>query len=303
MRFLLFSDFHCVPGVFNAGDMDKLRYLQQRAVDEHCDIILHAGDLSHGAGTVPELVKAYNSFPILSLHTLGNHDADKTPHEEVLRLFGLSRGHYFLDIKGYRFIFCDTNYLRNKDGSYTHYSLENYVGREKDKDWLPPKQLAWLEQLVNGSTYPCIILSHQSFEREADGVKNQAEVRRIFNEANRRRPHSVLMCINGHNHRSNVRLLDGICYMEIPAACFDYVPLRHSLFPAQLEAKYSLIGNTVMPQEPLHAVIELEGTAIRCKGTQTGMFMDVTVEKTGNQVFDAAGRMMRPTVESFSVTL
>ena len=303
MRFLLFSDFHCVPGVFDAGNMDRLRFLQRRAEEEHCHVIMHAGDLSHGADTVPELLEAYNGFHIISLHTMGNHDADKTPYPETLRLLGLTRGHYFLDIKGYRFIFCDTNYLRNADGSFTHYSMENYVGREKDKDWIPPEQLIWLEKLVNGAEYPCIILSHHSFERDADGVQNRAEVRRIINEANRRRPHSVLLCINGHNHRNHIRILDGVCYMEMPAACFDFVPQRHELFPAELEKEYSRIANTVMFNEPLSAVVELEGTRIRVQGAKTTMFRDVTVAMTGNAVFDAAGRMLTPEVQSFDITL
>ncbi len=303
MKFLLFSDFHCLPGVFKAGDMEALRFLQRRAEEENCSVILHAGDLTHGPSLCPEIAEAYNAFHIFSLHTMGNHDADKTPYPETLRQYGLTRGHYHLDIRGYRFIFCDTNYLRNADGSFTHYSEENYVGRAPDKDWLPPDQLRWLEGLVNNSADPCVILSHQSFEREADGVQNYAEVRRIINEANRRRPHSVLLCINGHNHRSNVRILDGVCYMEMPAACFDFVPRRHALFPAELEQRYARIANTVVFNEPLYAIVELEGTTIRVRGAHTAMFLGVTTGMTGNKIFDSSGRMLTPEVESFCITL
>ncbi len=303
MRFLLFSDFHCFPGVFKAGDMEALRFLQRRAAEEHCDAIVHTGDLCHGAHLVPQLVEAYNRCPIRSFHSIGNHDADKTPYPEVLQRYGMDRGHYFADLDGFRLVFCDPNYLKNADGSFTHYSLENYVGRTQDKDWLPPDQLAWLEQTIAGSPYPCVLFSHQSFERECDGVQNAAEVRRIISAANRRRPHSVLLCVNGHNHRSNVRILDGVCYMEIPAACFDFVPIRHSLFPKEMEREFSSIANTVVFEHPLYAIAELNGSSIRVQGAETAMLMGVTAEMTGNAVFDAAGRMLTPQVQSFSLTL
>ena len=43
------------------------------------------------------------------------------------------------------------------------------------RETLPPGELAWLEETVNSSPYPCIILSHSSYERP-DGVKNRDAV-------------------------------------------------------------------------------------------------------------------------------
>lgn len=302
MKFLLFSDLHHLPWYFMKGSLDDLRCIQQRAADENVDFIIHAGDLCHGPGNAPELVRMYNDFHIPSYHCLGNHDADDTPFEETLAIYGMPGDYYFFDNGGYRIIVMNPNYLC-VDGKYYNYSLRNYNDHPQCKDHVPPQQLEWLEETLASSPFPCIIISHQSFEREADGVKNQLDVRRIINAANASRPHSVLMCINGHNHRDYARILDGVCYFEINSASYDWVVNAHNHFPEDICQKHRGSPHTLMFNDPLSAIITIEGTTIDIKGMESSFFMGVTRDMTDNPVCDNSGRPSTARVQSLRITL
>jgi len=302
MKFLLFSDFHHYPGVFKGGTFEHLALFQRRAEEENCDFIIHGGDFCHGPSLVPDMVKAYNDFHIPSYHVLGNHDADKTPFEDTVKAYNMPGDYYFFDVKGYRMVVCNPNFLK-MDGEYLHYSMGNYYGHAEKRDHMPPEQLAWLEKTIDSSPYPCILISHESFEREADGVQNYTRVRAIIDAANRKKPHSVLMCINGHHHRDNLRILENVCYFEINSVVYDWVDKKHDLFPAEYNEAYSLMGNTVCYNDPLYAIVTLEGTNIKIQGTESSMFMGITREMTGNPPFDRMGRPVVPKVQSVNITL
>ena len=67
--------------------------------------------------------------------------------------------------------------LHHSKGNYFHRSIISTI------NWVPPGQLEWLKATLEESPFPCIVLSHQSFERcEADGtwaVRNAPEVRAV----------------------------------------------------------------------------------------------------------------------------
>lgn len=303
MKFSLFSDFHHFPGYFMAGTYEDLAVIQQRAEQENVDFIIHAGDLCHGPGDVADFVKCYTDFHIPSYHVLGNHDTDHTAYDQTLKLYNMPDGHYFFDCKGYRFIACDPNYYL-LDGEYIHYSLGNYYAHGPMRDYMPPEQLQWLEETIASSPYPCVIISHESFEREADGVKNWADVRKIINEANRRKAHSVILCINGHHHRDNIRILDNVCYFEINSTNYDWLEEAYDGFPEELCEKYKGLPHTLVYNDPIHAIVTLEGTTITIDGMESSMFMGINREHTkNNYVYDCSGRPVVPRVQSAKITL
>lgn len=302
MKFLLFSDLHYYPGVFMGGTWEDLKLLQKRAEEENCDFIIHAGDFCHGPSQASDYTKAYNDFHIPSYHVMGNHDTDNTPYEETLKLYHMPDGHYFFDRDGYRMIAADTNYYC-VDGEYVHFSMSNYFKFGPYRDHMPPEQLKWLEETIDSSPYPCIIFNHSSFEREPDGVKNQKAVREIINRANKKRPRSVLMCINGHFHRDHIRILDQVCYMEINSASFEWVSNAHDHFPAELKEQYNLIDHTVIYNDPLFAIVTVEGNQITIQGTESSMFMGIGREDTPNPPFDKCGRPVMPRVQSARICL
>ena len=149
-----------------------------------------------------------------------------------------------------------------------------------------------------------MLISHESFERENKGVKNQEAVRQIIREANEKRPHAVLLCINGHYHRDNIRILDGVCYFDLNSASYDWVPNEHECYPKELCEKIRLLSHTVVYNDPIHSVITLEGSTITIEGMESSMFMGINRAETGvNPLFDSMGRPVVPRVQNARITL
>lgn len=302
MKFLIFSDFHYDPEVFMRGSEEDLVIIQNKALQVGAEFMIHAGDLCHGPAQAPDFVRRYNEFEIPSYHCLGNHDTDETSYEETLKQYQMPDGHYYFDRGGYRFIICDPNYYL-MDGAYIHYSLRNYYPHRELRDYMPPEQLKWLENTISASTFPCVLISHQSFEREADGVKNMAEVQRIIRQANERKPNSVILCVNGHYHRDHIRILDNVCYLDLNSASFDFLPNAHTCYPRELCEKHRELWHTLTYEDPVYAVITLEGTEITIEGVESKMLFGIQCKDTGNPLCDPAGRISSPGVQSARISL
>lgn len=302
MKFSVFADLHHAPGKFPGGTFEDLDLIEKRAIDAGASFIIHAGDFCHGPSTIPDYVEKYNNLSIPTYHVLGNHDAETTPYEEVLKYFNMPSNYYFFDCEGYRFIALDTNYYL-LDGKYVNYSMWQQGASGGELDHVPPEQLKWLEKTIDSSPYPCVLISHHSFEREADGVRNQNDVRTIINNANKKRAHSVLLCINGHYHRDHIRILDGVCYLDLNSASFDWLSKPHDNFPKEMTDKVYYMRNTLIYNDPIHAIIELSGTTITIDGMESSLFMGIGREHTVNPLCDAAGRPVYPRVSSAKITL
>lgn len=303
VTFSLFADLHHYPGVFFSRTPEHLFQIQQRAMDQKSDFILHLGDLTHQPHLCGDFIGLYDNFTIPSHHCLGNHDTDGTPFEEALRCYHLEKGYYCFDVNGFRMIVLDPNYLY-ENGVYTHYSLGNYYGKNAVCEYIPPEQLGWLREVLLSSPYPCCLFSHQSLEREADGVKNLAAVRGLIAEANRVRPGAVLLAANGHLHRDNLRIVDNVCYLDLNSASFDWVEKEHNCYPEELNRQYSRMNHIVAYEDPIHAVVTLSGDGtIAIEGMESRMFMDVTREMTGNKPLDAMGRPVVPRVSSAKIRI
>ena len=302
MKFLLFADLHYAPKQFLSGSFEILKEIQEAAERENCDFIIHAGDFCHGPSKVMDFVDAYNNFHIPSYHCLGNHDSDNTPFEETVKLYRMPNEYYYFDCKGYRMIVLNPNYY-NVDGEYINFSMRNYFANGPARDWVPPKQLEWLKQTIESSPYPCLLISHESFER-ANGVQNRAEVLKIINDANAKKPNSVLMCMNGHYHRDYIRILDGVCYFDVNSVLMEWVNgVTHDRYPADLCAEYRSLNHTVIYNDPLYCVVELDGNTIDIKGKESSMYLGITREDVGGTPFDKAGRPVVPKIQSGKITL
>lgn len=308
MKFLLFADLHFAPGVFMGATWEGLRKIQDHAKAAGCEFIIHAGDFCHGVSggcddtQVISYIKAYNEFSIPSYHALGNHDMDGSSYEEMIKQYCMPDGHYYFDRNGYRFIVCDPNYFF-EDGTYIHYSLRNNAAYGSYCSYMPPEQLAWLAGIIESAPGSCVLISHQSFEREKDGVVNAAEVRRIIRDANQKRPHSVILCINGHYHRDHIRILDNVCYWDVNSASYDWLEKSHSCYPEELCRDVKFLSHTLVYNDPLHAIVTLEGETITIEGMESSTFMGVTSQMTGNDPCDLSGRPTSPVIQSMKLTL
>jgi len=302
MKFLIFSDFHYEPPRFLCTGVEGIRHMQRRAEEEGCDFIMQAGDFCHSAKDVPELLEAYNNFHIPSYHVLGNHDAEFTPYEKTVALYGMPNEYYHFDVGGYRMIILNPNYYRD-GSSFVHFSMANWLQHNTERDWFPKEQLDWLEKTIADSPYPCVIVRHQSLER-VDGVKNRQAALDIINAANKRKKHSVILCINGHYHRDNLRVMEGVCYLDLNGASSDWIEKRHHCYPDELHEKVTKLHHLIVNESPLYAVIELTGTTIDIKGSETEMLCGVTYrDVAGSDGYDRCGRPWKPRIDSNKITL
>lgn len=303
MRFLIFSDLHHMPGVFMGGTEEDLRFFQNRAQKTGCDFIIHAGDLAHGDLAVKQpFVDVYHDSPIPAYHIMGNHDTDETTLKDTLRLYNMPAPYYFFDQDGYRIICLNTSYLKDGD-KYIHYELQNYYGNRDNRDYVPPEELKWLEKIIAASPHPCVLISHASLERAPDGVRNQHAVRSIIDRANKRKKHSVLLCINGHYHCDHLRILNDVCYLDLNSASYDWLPNPHYHYPEELCGKISLLSNTLVYNDPLCAVITLEGCTIHIDGMDSTYLCGIDRSMTPNTPWDEGGREMTPCIRSAHITL
>ena len=313
----VFSDLHYTPGVYTNDDPEFLGKILARAESEGCDMVIHLGDMVQNVAepAVRKLVEHYNSFRIPSFHVLGNHEQDGTAYEEVLHVLALERGYYSMDRGGFRFVILDPNYFCNEPGRFIHHSKGNYFHRSvmSTINWIPPEQMEWLRQTINTSPYPCVVFSHQSLERGPGGavVKNAADVRRIFNEANAKNPGRVRLVANGHLHTDHLRILDNIVYWDVNSANMYYWGPKQRAYPQEYLRRHAgapytfgCCEDTLGWKDPLSAVVSLYPNGrIKIEGSRSDWLFGVTPKDAGFSEYDRSDRLIAPVIKSADITL
>ena len=306
----VFADIHYVPGYFtNTENISFLEKIQARAEAAGCDMMIHLGDFVHGVKSELEsaYVKRYNDFKIPSYHCLGNHDQDRNTTEETCEAYRMPKeGYYSFDKGGFRFVVADPNYFCNTPGEFIHHNLGNYYKRVKGStiNWIPPAQLEWMRSVIVGSPYPCIVLSHQSFERGPAGamVMNKDDVQAIFREANEKKPGTVRLVANGHLHMDYLRVLDNILYWDVNSANYQYYGKKHDKYPAEYVKTHRAAPNNLAWKEPLSAILSLwPDGRIKIEGSRSDWLFGVTPQKAGYSEYHD-GRRTRPVIQSADMT-
>ena len=215
----------------------------------------------------------------------------------------MREGHYFFDKGGFRFVVCDPNYYCEEPGKYIHFDHGNYHRRSKKAtvNWIPPEQLEWMRETIIGSPNPCVVLSHQSFERAPNGgnVLNKDAVQAIFREANARRPGTVRLVMNGHLHMDNLRILDNILYWDVNSASNQWYPKTHDKFPAEYCRKHDRANHNIGWTEPLSAILSLwPDGRIKIDGSKADYLFGVSPKIAGLPEYDSHGRYVSPVIRS-----
>jgi len=239
LTFLAFSDLHHEPQVFPHDAPAFLDTILKRAVDSQAAFVIQLGDFLHTPALNRDLSDVYNHFSLPTYNVLGNHDTDQEDLAYILQMYGLERSYYHFDRDGYRVIILDPNYAC-VDGELTHYApAPQAAKRDHHKGEIPPEQLVWLEQTIVSSPFPCILCSHQSLER-TDGIRNRDDVWEIICAANRRKNHSVILCINGHYHCDCCTMVNGVCCLDINSSSYYWCDVKNNLYTAEVYEKFPL---------------------------------------------------------------
>ena len=196
----------------------KIREAMEHFASESVDAVICLGDLVDDSGSREENVaeiKRINSlirsFGLPFYCMMGNHDYQNFTREEFCELTEGAYPPFALEMGNSLLIFLDCNYRK----------CVRIYGPD-DVDWkdtrLPEDQLSKMRELiVNNPERDVYVLSHQNIDStiRADHVTHNADdIRKMLNSYS-----NVRAVIQGHYHRGNDNVIDGIKYHTLPAMC------------------------------------------------------------------------------------
>ena len=232
LKFLVFADLHYFKGRYTAP-VESLEKIMKRADDERVDLVLQMGDFSNDLAASPELRAPYfdNPYGLPVYGVYGNHELEKPGNTmESVTAFLSNRpvvfgkepetehtGYWYTDVKGYRLIGLDTNYMYHPvEDRWYHNSAETWPfvpGTERYIS-LGPSQLSWLRETIADAAeqgIPVIVLSHCALSGLWSSSPDADAARAIFAEF----PGTVRLAINGHLHTDRFAERDGVVYFDV----------------------------------------------------------------------------------------
>lgn len=308
LKFLAFADSHYRKGMYRTS-VEDIQKILRRAHEENVDFVIHAGDMCNDYRRSPEFIHAYlnNPYDLPVYGVFGNHELESENTMEFVapRLcnrevhFGVPlynetvAGHWYADIKGYRLIGLDTNFV------YRERDLKRVWERKTDlynpsgtfiDDCLAPAQLEWLYHSIDEARalgLKVITVSHAALaDLSFECCPDAEHVQNIFAKF----PKTVLLAINGHYHTDHCEVHGGVCYFDLNTAingCWEPQSAPHyaadDTFPF---TEYDPDGNPLSTtsfcyndlmqgwntwsfEEPLSAIVTIDENRISIKGSKT----------------------------------
>jgi len=305
ITFLALADLHHEPQVFPHDAQAFLNIMFERAKETQSAFMVQLGDFLHTPKLNGALADVYADLSLPTYNVVGNHDTDQESFEYILRMYRLGRGYYYFDQEGYRFIVLDPNYAV-VDGVLTHYEPDNQGGKRNHQfGEIPPEQLTWLSETISDSPYPCVLFSHQSLER-TDGILNRDAVWNIICSANRKKPRSVILCVNGHYHCDYCTIVNGVCCLDLNSSSYFWSGKENNLYTPDMYEKFPLARYTIYYNNPLSAVITIDGTdRIHISGAAGEYIVPISHEEIleMDQERLSDDRICTPSIRSYTVDL
>ena len=235
IKFAVFADFHYKKRMY-AASVEGVKKILSRANQEKVDFVIHAGDFCNDYAGSPELMRAYHqnayNLPVYGIYgnheleTVGNSMENVTPmlcNRPVTFGFGQSDttvGYWYTDVQNYRIIGLDSNYSyceKTQEWEHNHPASYGCPAGNKYSDSLGPAQLAWLDETLADAAkhnMKVIVFSHACFSGLWYWNAEAENVRALFAKY----PKTVLLAINGHEHKDHFAIVDGVAYFDVNTA-------------------------------------------------------------------------------------
>lgn len=287
IKFMVFSDLHYddVPD----GDR-RIAELLERAEETKPDFIISLGDLCRPEEKNKTVLKKLRSAGIPLYHTIGNHETDKCGLESAAEFFSLEKPYYTFEYEDVKFIVLNSCYLNLNDKEIP------YFGRNFKEDGaiypvLPSFEAEWLKNELNDSKRH-IIFSHHSLvnDHRDRGVSNRAAVRDMLRGKN------VLLCMNGHDHGDDVKVIDGITYYTVNSASYRFQIMASE----KLTEKYGHLNEFIFYKQAFCVSVEIDCGEIRIAGMD-GEYMSVTPDDVELYDYKWNGVSVRPRTSSYVI--
>jgi predicted phosphodiesterase len=253
----LITDIH--QDIMHDGK-ERLQVFIDEANKRNPDFIVQMGDFCRPYNYNKPFLNVWNSFKGEKYHILGNHDMDGGfSRDEVRAFWEMPSNYYSFDKKGIHFIVLDGNDSNPKPFS----GYNRYIGDEQKK---------WLINDLKNTDNPTIIFSHQTLEYEDGGIANLKEVQKIFENANKEAGFKkVLCCLSGHHHTDFMTQINGIYYIQINSASYQWVGENYKRirYSEEVDEKYKWIKYTIPYKEPLFTFMTIKNNKIIIESKKT----------------------------------
>lgn len=250
---------------------ERLSSFVKAAEKRNVDFMIDLGDFCFPIPENREFVDIWKRSPVEKYNTLGNHDMDKGNKQEFMEFVGMKQRYYSFDKGDFHFIVLDPNNLF-VDGEYIPYDNGNYYKAPKERGYIDPPQLQWLESDLLQTSKHCIVFSHQSFDNRAS-CQNADKVRAIFEEANRKAGFTkVIAAFSGHHHTDYAEEINQINYVQINSMSQEWVGSKYSAperFSQEINERRPALKNTIPYKEPLFAIVTIDKGKIIIEGAKT----------------------------------
>lgn len=174
------------------------------------DLVDKCDSLEESYMCLDEMIGMIRSYKIPFLLVPGNHDYTVFSAEELSERTGCRIPPYTVDMETHRLVILDANYRSD-------FRRFDIAGVDWTDSNLPPEQMEYLNDALNNSSKPCIVLIHENLDNTVESrhiVKNAPQIRDIIEKSK-----TVTMVIQGHYHNGADHTINGIRYLTLPAMC------------------------------------------------------------------------------------
>ncbi|SCG82438.1 hypothetical protein DW1_0830 [Proteiniborus sp. DW1] len=105
-----------------------------------------------------------------------------------------------------------------------------------------------------------VLFSHQSLSNDfmKRGISNREEIREILERRNED-VKRVLLCMNGHDHRDGVKVINGIHYYTLNSmSCFWHGIKETFNYSKEIHDRYPYLKDMILYEEALHAIVTID---------------------------------------------
>lgn len=209
-----------------------------------CDALVQLGDFAYPNKTYQSFADRLNAAHQNTLHVIGNHEFDHgLKRVDCFTAWKIDTSYYRRDIGEIRILVLDGN----ETGSPRHKGgYPSYIGKQQE---------LWLEQELQKSTMPVVILSHQPLAGTG-AIDYAAVIQKLLGKYKSQ----IVICLNGHSHVDSLLQVDDVPYLHINSASYYWVGGKTRM------AYYSNPLFTTVTIDPMTATVQVAAKQSSWKG-------------------------------------